>query len=87
MAKQTLEDVVRRYNELDLEITAVHEVIALVEQEFASRDGIQPKNIVLTDDGRRVPPQNFSIIISQIKTLILNPLKQERSDLKDMKVK
>ena len=87
MSKKTIEDVIRRYNELELEVTAVEEVIALVEQEFSSRDGIQPKNIVVTDSGRRVPTQNFGIIISQLRTLLLNPLKEERAKLKEMKVK
>ena len=87
MSKKTIEDVVRRYNELELEITAVEEVISLVEQEFSSRDGIQPKNIVVTDSGRRVPTQNFEIIVSQLRKLLLNPLKEERAKLKEMKVK
>lgn len=85
--KQTVERIIQRYNQLELEITAVEEVIALVEQEFGSRDGIQPKNIVVTDSGRRVPADNFSIILSQLRTLLLNPLKDERASLKDMKVK
>ena len=69
MSNKTLESIVSEYRQLELEIALTQEIIGLVLREFGSRDGIEPKNIVVTDVGQPVP-------VSYVKLDSLNELKE-----------
>lgn len=87
MAKKTVQEIIQRYNELELEITALSEGLGLLEQEFCSRDNIQPKSIVVTEEGRRVPAEVFNALISELRIKMLKPLEEELIVIKEMTVK
>lgn len=87
MPKKTLKEIMIEYNDLDLEITALRELLNLVSTEFGSRDGIPPQKIVLTDDGRRVPAEKFNVLLAEINVLLLKPLLTKQNELKELTVK
>lgn len=79
-----IKDILKRHAELDLRITALEEVIALINTEFSSRDGVPPNKIVITRDGKRVPPHMFSELCQEFRDNHLHGLYDERSKLEEI---
>jgi hypothetical protein len=86
MTKLTLKGILDKHTHLDLMLTALEESINLIKSEFGSRDGLPPKNIVLTKDGKRVPPHIFSNILHTLEKEHVIPLRDEITHLEEMKI-
>ena len=81
-----IKDILHRYVELDMQVTAIRESIALISENFAPRDGIPPISIALTADGKRVPVQVFLDFIAKIEQEQLAPLLEEQSNLEEIEI-
>ena len=84
--KKSLEELIRRHAELTLEIAFIEAVVETSNENFAHHDGLEPKSLVVTSDGRRVPEGVVSSCIDEIKRLALNPRLKELEKLKKVKV-
>jgi hypothetical protein len=78
-----IKELMSRHTDLELRKAAIQEVIDLIRTEFSSRDGIPPNKIVLTLDGKRVPPSVFSDVINDVTELVLNPVLRELRTLEE----
>lgn len=81
-----VKELLTKYAELDVRRAAIEEALVLIRAEFSSRDGVPPNKIVLTHDGKRVPPQIFNDLISDISALMLAPIDKELAALEDRKI-
>jgi hypothetical protein len=81
-----LKEIIKQHGELDLKITALEESISLIRSEFSSRDGVPPSKIVITGDGKRVPPYIFTEILNTLHTTYLQPLYETRDNLEEIVV-
>jgi hypothetical protein len=79
-----IKELLRRHAELDLRITALEESITLINAEFSSRDGVPPNKLVITGDGKRVPPHMFSELCQEFRERHLQPLYDERNKLEEI---
>lgn len=84
---KNIKDLMRRHADLEMRRAAIEECLALIGAEFSSRDGIPPNKIVLTEDGKRVPPTIFTEILAEISERVLDPILQELSTLEEKKLK
>jgi hypothetical protein len=85
-AKETLRDLIERHNELTLRIEFINAVLDMSRESFAHHDGLEPKNIVITPDGRRVQEHMIESILLEMQTKILDPLQNELKRLNSKKV-
>ena len=86
MAK-TLNEVIERHQRLTLQQAFVDAVITMAEEQFAYYDGLEPMNLVVTDDGRRVPSEVVDEILATIKEAVQLPIKDELEKLSKVKIK
>ncbi len=86
MAK-TLNEVIERHQRLTLQQAFVDAVITMAEEQFAYYDGLEPMNLVVTDDGRRVPSEVVDEILATIKETVQLPIKDELEKLSKVKIK
>lgn len=86
MAK-TLNEVIQRHQRLTLQQAFVDAVITMAEEQFAYYDGLEPMNLVVTDDGRRVPSEVVDEILATIKETVQLPIKDELEKLSKVKIK
>tara|TARA_B100000214_G_C23873788_1_gene583937 strand:- start:142 stop:405 length:264 start_codon:yes stop_codon:yes gene_type:complete len=86
MSDKTFESLVSRYRQLELEIALTQEIIGLVLREFGSRDGIEPKNIVVTDAGQPVPVSYVNKLIEDMGKQLLFPKLDSLNELKELKI-
>ena len=84
--KTSLAKVIERHNEITLLIAFYEAVLETCEENFVYRDGLEPKSLVVTNDGRRVPEDMISSVISKIRTTLLTPLEKELNQLNKKKV-
>ena len=82
-----IKELMQRHAHLEIKKAAVEECITLIRSEFSSRDGIPPNKIVLTEDGKRIPPTTFTTVLNEITELILTPILSEMSTLEEKKIK
>lgn len=82
-----MKQLLQKHADLELRRAAAEECLTLIRSEFSSRDGIPPKSIVLTQDGKRVPPSTFNEILDQITNTVLFPILNEMSTLEEKKLK
>jgi hypothetical protein len=85
-AAKTLDEVIARHADVTLKIAFVEAVLELSIEHFAHHDGLEPKSIVLTNDGRRVPETTVASVIEELRAAILDPLNAELDELKKIKV-
>ena len=81
-----VKDLLNKHSDLHVKRAAVEEALSLIRAEFSSRDGVPPNKIVLTHDGKRVPPHIFNELITDISSLILEPIEKELLALEDKKI-
>ena len=81
-----VKDLLSKHSDLHVKRAAVEEALSLIRAEFSSRDGVPPNKIVLTHDGKRVPPHIFNELITDISSLILEPIEKELLALEDKKI-
>ena len=84
--KKSLEEFIHRHAELTLEIAFIEAVVETSNENFAHHDGLEPKSLVVTSDGRRVPEDVVSSCIEEIKRLALSPRLKELDKLKKVKI-
>jgi len=84
--KKSLEELIIRHGELTLEIAFIEAVIETSNENFVHHDGLEPKSLVVTSDGRRVPEGVVSACIEEIKSAVLAPRLKELEKLKKVKV-
>jgi hypothetical protein len=82
----TILEYVQQHADLERRICACEESLGLLRENFCTRDGLPAKNIALTSDGRPVPSEVFSELAEHIEELILNPWREERARIEEMKV-
>lgn len=82
-----IKELMQRHADLEIRKAAVEECLILIRAEFSSRDGIPPNKIVLTEDGKRVPPSTFTTIIDEITHRVLAPILHEMTTLEERKLK
>ena len=81
-----IKELMHRHAHLEIKKAAVEECLMLIRSEFSSRDGIPPNKIVLTEDGKRIPPTTFVTVLNEITELILAPILLEMSALEEKKI-
>ncbi len=86
VTKKSLADVVKRYNEVTLKVAFYEAILELCREHFAYHDGMEPKSIVVSLDGRRVPEPMIAEILNVIKENQLTPLLKELEKLNKQKV-
>lgn len=84
---KTLNEVIERHQKLTLQQAFVDAVITMAEEQFAYYDGLEPMNLVVTDDGRRVPSEVVDEILATIKESVQLPIKDELEKLSKVKIK
>lgn len=84
--KKTLAQVIERHQEVTLQIAFIEAVLELCSEHFVYRDGVEPKSIVVSNDGRRVTDDMVSTVLEEIKTKNLKPLITEMNRLNKIKV-
>lgn len=82
----SLDEVIKRHGEITLQIAFVEALLELATEQFAHHDGLEPKSIVLTNDGRRVPEATVAQVIDDVRSQTLAPLTKELDKLKKVKV-
>jgi len=84
--KKSLDELIHRHAELTLEVAFIEAIIETSHENFAHHDGLEPKSLVVTNDGRRVPEDVVSSCIEELKKTILGPRIKELDKLKKVKV-
>ena len=84
--KKSLSEIVDRYNDVTLMVAFLEAVLELCNEHFNYHDGMEPKSIVVSLDGRRVPERIITDILSKIEKEQLNPLQKELDKLNKQKV-
>lgn len=84
---KNIKELMIKHADLEIRRAAVEECLTLIRSEFSSRDGIPPNKIVLTEDGKRVPPITFTAVLDEITALVLTPILNELSTLEEKKIK
>jgi hypothetical protein len=84
---KNIKELMLRHADLEIRRAAVEECLTLIRSEFSSRDGIPPNKIVLTEDGKRVPPSTFTTILDEITHRVLAPILNEMSTLEEKRIK
>ena len=84
--KRSLASIVERYNSVVLEISFYEAILELCNEHFAYHDGMEPKSIVVSLDGRRVPEEMITEILNTIHKTHLTPLLKELDKLNKQKV-
>lgn len=82
----TIKELVQKHNDLTLKVTFLEAVLELSRENFGQHDGLEPKNMVITSDGRRVPEVMIESLLTQIEKALLQPLQQELQKLDAKKV-
>ena len=88
MAKKTLSlaDAIERYNQTTLKIAFAEAVLELALEHFAHHDGMEPKSLVVTSDGRRVPESVIQEVLQEIKKKVLEPSQAEIQGLEKVRI-
>jgi hypothetical protein len=84
---KNIKELIRKHADLEIQRAAVEECLTLIRSEFSAKDGIPPLKIVLTEDGKRVPPSTFTTVLDAITQHILAPILYEMSALEEKKIK
>jgi hypothetical protein len=82
----SLDDVIRRHSEVTLQIAFVEALLDMSNEHFVHHDGLEPRSLVVTSDGRRVPEDVINKTIADVKDKLLNPLNKELARLKKVKL-
>lgn len=85
-SRTSLVQIIERHNEITLLIAFYEAVLETCEENFVYRDGLEPKSLVITNDGRRVPEDMISKVLTEIKSTLLIPLQDELTQLNKKKV-
>ena len=85
-SSRSLSDVVTRYNDVTLMVAFLEAILELCHEHFSYHDGMEPKSIVVSLDGRRVPELMIAEILNVIKDDQLAPLQKELDKLNKQKV-
>jgi len=83
---KSLQDLIHRHGDLTLEIAFIEAVLETSNENFAHHDGLEPKSLVVTSDGRRVPESVVGSCIDEIRALMLAPRLKELDKLKKVKI-
>jgi hypothetical protein len=82
----SIKQLIDKHNELTLRVTFVQAVLDITRQNFGQHDGLEPANLVVTSDGRRVPEAMIQSIINEMDKLLLVPSQNELKKLESRKV-
>ena len=79
-------ELISSYNETTLKVAFIDAVLSMATENFLMHDGLEPPNMVVTDDGRRVPEELIQSILLEIKDTMYAPLIDELKSLGEIKV-
>jgi hypothetical protein len=82
----SIKQLIDKHNDLTLRVTFIQAVLDITRQNFGQHDGLEPTNLVVTSDGRRVPEAMIQSIINEIDKLLLVPSQNELKKLESRKV-
>lgn len=83
---KSLDDVIKRHNEVTLKLAFVEALLDMSNEHFVHHDGLEPKSLVVTSDGRRVPENIINSTIQEMKDKLQSPLVKELASLKKVKL-
>lgn len=78
----SLKDVIDRHNTITLELAFVDALFETVSENFSHHDGLEPRSLVVTSDGRRVPEVVITSVMARVRDAIQSPLVKELDELK-----
>lgn len=84
--KQTLGDMLARIADIEMTITATREMTDVLSAMFVARDGLPADQLILTEDGRKVPQTSIIDAIGVLEQHIVL-LTRELDELKNTPVK
>ena len=84
--KKSLDEVIARHNEVTLKVAFVEALMDMSTEHFVHHDGLEPKSLVVTTDGRRVPEPVINDTLEELKTKLHAPLMKELASLKKVKI-
>ncbi len=82
----TISDILETHLKLTLRIAFLESILDMCYENFSGHDGLEPKSLVLTQDGRRVPNDLVDSILSEINKNMLEPSQNELKKLNSIKV-
>lgn len=82
----SVSDLLERHADVTLKIAFIESILDMCKENFASHDGLEPKNLVLTHDGRKVPNSVIDSIFTEIEKNMLEPLQNELKKISSIKV-
>lgn len=86
MSKTSVQNLFQEYRDLELDIILTEEIIGLVLREFGARDGIEPKNVIVTDAGQPIPTTFVDKLVSRIRDEILEPKIERLDQIKEIDI-
>jgi len=84
--KQTLGDMLARIADIEMTITATREMTDVLSSMFVARDGLPADQLILTEDGRKVPQTNIIDAITVLEQHVVL-LSRELDELRNTPVK
>lgn len=82
----SVSDLLKRHSDLTLRISFIESILEMCTESFSYHDGLEPKNLVLTQDGRRVPNDVVDTILNEITKTMLKPAQDELRKISSIKV-
>lgn len=79
-------ELLKRHSDLTLRISFIESIVEMCTESFSYHDGLEPKNLVLTQDGRRVPSDVVDSILNEITKTMLKPAQDELRKISSIKV-
>lgn len=84
--KKSLDEVIERHNVVTLKVAFVEALLDMSTEHFVHHDGLEPRSLVVTSDGRRVPESVINETLEELKTKLHAPLQKELASLKKVKI-
>lgn len=82
----SVSELLKRHSDLTLRIAFIESILEICTESFSYHDGLEPKNLVLTQDGRRVPSDVVDTILNEITKTMLKPSQDELRKISSIKV-
>lgn len=84
--KQTFADLLRERMDSQMMATVLDAILTIAEESFIKKDGQKPKNLLVTSDGKRIPPELIESVLAEVRTCLLEPLETKIKDLDQREV-
>jgi hypothetical protein len=82
----SIKALIEKHADLTMRLTFVQAVLEITKENFGQHDGLEPKNLVVTSDGRKVHETTIESTINDMERLLLKPLQDELKKLESRRV-